>query len=70
MRYLNIYKYIIQYFPMNFKNIQKKTSIFSLSGAALLPQTQLTLNLFEPKYVQMLNNSLSTPHKLIKKFNF
>lgn len=58
---------------MDFKNIQslpKKTSIFSLSGAALLPQTQLPLNLFEPKYVQMLNNSLSTPHKLIKKFNF
>ena len=53
---------------MNFKNIQdlpKKISIFPLSGAVLFPQTQLPLNLFEPRYVQMLNDSLATPHKLI-----
>lgn len=53
---------------MNFKNIQdlpKKISIFPLSGAVLFPQTQLPLNIFEPRYVQMINDALATPHKLI-----
>ena len=53
---------------MNFKNIQdlpKKISIFPLSGAVLFPKTQLPLNIFESRYVQMLNDSLATPHKLI-----
>ena len=53
---------------MNFKNIQdlpKKISIFPLSGAVLFPKTQLPLNVFESRYVQMLNDSLATPHKLI-----
>jgi len=53
---------------MNFVSLDdlpKKIPIFPLTGAVLFPKTQLPLNIFEPRYVQMLNAALSTPHKLI-----
>jgi len=53
---------------MNFVSLEdlpKKIPIFPLTGAVLFPKTQLPLNIFEPRYVQMLNAALSTPHKLI-----
>ena len=53
---------------MNFvslDNLPKKIPIFPLTGAVLFPKTQLPLNIFEPRYVQMLNAALATPHKLI-----
>jgi Lon protease-like protein len=53
---------------MNFVSINdlpKKIPIFPLTGAVLFPKTQLPLNIFEPRYVQMLNAALATPHKLI-----
>ena len=50
---------------MNKVDLPKKISIFPLSGAVLFPKTQLPLNVFESRYVQMLNDSLATPHKLI-----
>ena len=53
---------------MNFVSLDdlpKKISIFPLTGAVLFPKTQLPLNIFEPRYVQMLNAALATPHKLI-----
>ena len=53
---------------MNFVSLDdlpKKIPIFPLTGAVLFPKTQLPLNIFEPRYVQMLNAALATPHKLI-----
>lgn len=53
---------------MNFislDDLPKKIPIFPLTGAVLFPKTQLPLNIFEPRYVQMLNAALATPHKLI-----
>ncbi len=39
--------------------------VFPLSGALLLPRTRLPLNLFEPRYLQMLDDVLKTDHRLI-----
>ena len=53
---------------MNFvslDNLPKKIPIFPLTGAVLFPKTQLPLNIFEPRFIQMLNAALATPHKLI-----
>lgn len=40
-------------------------SIFPLSGALLLPRARLPLHLFEPRYLQMLEDSLKTPERLV-----
>ncbi|MFT5064527.1 MAG: Lon protease-like protein [Yoonia sp.] len=49
------------------KNIDLPDTIpvFPLSGALLLPRARLPLNLFEPRYLQMLDDALKTEHRLI-----
>ncbi|MEP4194479.1 MAG: LON peptidase substrate-binding domain-containing protein [Aliishimia sp.] len=39
--------------------------VFPLQGALLLPRARLPLNLFEPRYLQMLEDTLKTPQRLI-----
>ena len=39
--------------------------LFPLPGALLLPRTRLPLNIFEPRYLAMLDATLSTDHRLI-----
>ncbi|MEX0286059.1 MAG: LON peptidase substrate-binding domain-containing protein [Paracoccaceae bacterium] len=39
--------------------------VFPLPGALLLPRSRLPLHLFEPRYLQMLEDSLRTDHRLI-----
>ncbi|MGR3467642.1 MAG: LON peptidase substrate-binding domain-containing protein [Shimia sp.] len=39
--------------------------IFPLPGALLLPRARLPLHIFEPRYLQMLEDTLKTPHRLI-----
>lgn len=39
--------------------------IFPLSGVLLLPRGELPLNIFEPRYVAMVEQALTTPHRLI-----
>ncbi|MGR3436333.1 MAG: LON peptidase substrate-binding domain-containing protein [Shimia sp.] len=39
--------------------------VFPLPGALLLPRARLPLHLFEPRYLQMLDDTLKTPHRLI-----
>ncbi|MEO0486500.1 MAG: LON peptidase substrate-binding domain-containing protein [Pseudomonadota bacterium] len=39
--------------------------IFPLPGALLLPRARLPLHLFEPRYLQMLEDALKTRHRLI-----
>ncbi|MEM7505861.1 MAG: LON peptidase substrate-binding domain-containing protein [Pseudomonadota bacterium] len=39
--------------------------IFPLPGALLLPRGRLPLNIFEPRYLAMLDDALKTEHRLI-----
>lgn len=39
--------------------------VFALPGALLLPRARLPLHIFEPRYLQMLEDTLKTPHRLI-----
>ena len=40
------------------EDITNKISIFPLNGALLLPRSQLPLNIFEPRYLEMIDNSI------------
>ena len=46
-------------------NLPKVIPIFPLSGALLLPRSNLPLQIFEPKYLQMFEDSLKTSDRLI-----
>lgn len=39
--------------------------LFPLSGALLLPRGRLPLHIFEPRYLQMIEDCLKTPERLI-----
>lgn len=39
--------------------------VFPLSGALLLPRGQMPLNIFEPRYLQMVDDSFRDGHRLI-----
>ncbi len=39
--------------------------VFPLRGALLLPRGQMPLNIFEPRYVEMIDASLASGHRLI-----
>lgn len=39
--------------------------LFPLPGALLLPRARLPLNLFEPRYLAMLDDALKTEHRLV-----
>lgn len=39
--------------------------LFPLPGALLLPRGRLPLHIFEPRYLQMIEDCLKTPHRLI-----
>ncbi|MDK3019921.1 LON peptidase substrate-binding domain-containing protein [Pseudodonghicola flavimaris] len=39
--------------------------VFPLPGALLLPRSRLPLHIFEPRYLQMLEDALRTPQRLI-----
>jgi hypothetical protein len=39
--------------------------VFPLPGALLLPRARLPLNIFEPRYLAMLDDALKTQHRLI-----
>jgi len=41
-------------------NLPKELAIFPLSGALLLPRGQLPLNVFEPRYLTMVEDALGT----------
>ena len=39
--------------------------IFPLPGALLLPRGQMPLNIFEPRYLEMIDDALRDGHRLI-----
>lgn len=45
--------------------LPKTIPIFPLAGALLLPRSRLPLHIFEPRYLQMLEDALKTPTRLI-----
>ncbi len=40
-------------------------AVFPLPGALLLPRARLPLHIFEPRYLQMLDDAMKTKHRLI-----
>jgi uncharacterized protein len=49
------------------KNIELPDTIpvFPLAGALLLPRAKLPLHIFEPRYLQMLEDAMKTKHRLV-----
>jgi hypothetical protein len=45
--------------------LPSKIAVFPLTGAVLFPQTQLPLNIFEPRYIQMIDEVLSSPDRIM-----
>lgn len=39
--------------------------VFPLEGAVILPRSRLPLNIFEPRYLAMLDDAIKTEHRLI-----
>ena len=44
---------------------RRRSRSFRCPGALLLPRARLPLNIFEPRYLAMLEDTLKTPHRLI-----
>ena len=42
------------------QNLPKKISIFPLSNFIMFPNTSVPLNIFEPRYIEMINDSMKT----------
>ena len=49
---------------MDKKNLPKKIPVFPLSNFIIFPKTTVPLNIFEPRYIDMINDSMRT-NKLI-----
>ena len=47
------------------ETIPDRLAIFPLTGALLLPKGALPLNIFEPRYLAMLDDTLKTDHRMI-----
>ena len=45
-------------------DLPRTIPIFPLNGALLLPGGRLPLNIFEPRYLAMISNTLSTSHRM------
>lgn len=51
---------------MSFRfDLPSRIALFPLPGAVLLPRSRLPLHIFEPRYLQMLEDTLKTDHRLI-----
>src|ERR1700692_1567091 len=46
-------------------DLPDKIPVFPLPGALLLPRGQIPLNIFEPRYLEMVDDSLRDGHRLI-----
>lgn len=50
---------------LNASDLPDTIPVFPLPGALLLPRSRLPLHLFEPRYLQMFEDTLKTSHRLI-----
>lgn len=46
-------------------DLPRTIALFPLPGAVLMPRARLPLQIFEPRYLQMIEDVLRTPHRLI-----
>ncbi|MFN3614539.1 MAG: LON peptidase substrate-binding domain-containing protein [Rubrimonas sp.] len=46
-------------------DLPETLAVFPLPGALMLPRARLPLNIFEPRYLAMLDDTLKTEHRLI-----
>ncbi|NUB46389.1 LON peptidase substrate-binding domain-containing protein [Fertoebacter nigrum] len=46
-------------------DLPETIAVFPLPGALLLPRARLPLHIFEPRYLQMLEDAMKTRHRLI-----
>jgi len=46
-------------FDTPFESLPESLPVFPLSGALLLPRCRLPLNIFEPRYLRMIEDALS-----------
>lgn len=46
-------------------DLPDRIPIFPLPGAVLMPRARLPLHIFEPRYLQMLEDTLKTGHRMI-----
>ncbi len=51
--------------PMALADLPDTIPVFPLPGALLLPRARLPLNIFEPKYLTMMDDVLRSPERLI-----
>lgn len=49
----------------NLSNLPSNIPVFPLMGALVLPRARLPLNIFETRYLQMIDDVLKTDHRLI-----
>ena len=47
------------------EDLAQVIAVFPLPGALLLPRGQMPLNIFEPRYLAMVDNSMRSEHRLI-----
>ena len=57
---INTNKFVIIKSMKRIKNLPKKISIFPLSNFIIFPNTSVPLNIFEPRYIEMVNDSMKT----------
>lgn len=46
-------------------DLPPRIPLFPLAGAVLMPRARIPLHVFEPRYLQMLDDALKTDHRLI-----
>jgi hypothetical protein len=51
--------------PASLSDLPKTIPVFPLAGVLLLPQGKLPLNIFEPRYLAMTEDTLATPDRMI-----
>ena len=51
--------------PRGNRTLPDTVPLFPLPGAVLLPRTRLPLHIFEPRYLQMLDDALRSGERLI-----
>jgi Lon protease-like protein len=52
-------------FTLGYDDLPATIPIFPLPGALLLPRGRMPLNIFEPRYLNMVADALATPERLI-----
>ena len=51
-------KFVIIVFMKKIENLPKKISVFPLSNFIIFPNTSVPLNIFEPRYIKMIDDSM------------